>query len=188
MKKIFAMIMVICLLASALCITAFAADEPVMTVSGLTKDGPVKIEDYTSFEAGWNFAMEKAKDSKYLDTNQYDRIVIDLFADWEANADGEFGDSDGVGFRQSTIYVPDSARVILNMNGHTIDRGLGDNNELDGEDFYPLFVTLTDGQRAVLPFVDYTFMIALDALKASMTGEEKTLILDASSPIARLFY
>ena len=34
----------------------------------------------------------------------------------------------------------------------------------------------------------YTFMIALDALKASMTGEEKTLILDASSPIARLFY
>ena len=34
----------------------------------------------------------------------------------------------------------------------------------------------------------YTFMIALDALKESMTGEEKTLILDASSPIAKLFY
>jgi len=34
----------------------------------------------------------------------------------------------------------------------------------------------------------YTFMIALDALKASMTGEEKTLILDADSPIAQLFY
>lgn len=34
----------------------------------------------------------------------------------------------------------------------------------------------------------YTFMIALDALKESMTGEEKTLILDADSPIARLFY
>ncbi|MBR4703730.1 MAG: protease modulator HflC [Oscillospiraceae bacterium] len=34
----------------------------------------------------------------------------------------------------------------------------------------------------------YTFMIALDALKASMTGEQKTLILDASSPIAQLFY
>jgi len=34
----------------------------------------------------------------------------------------------------------------------------------------------------------YTFMIALDALKDSMTGEEKTLILDASSPIAQLFY
>ena len=34
----------------------------------------------------------------------------------------------------------------------------------------------------------YTFMIALDALKASMTGQEKTLILDADSPIAQLFY
>ena len=34
----------------------------------------------------------------------------------------------------------------------------------------------------------YTFMIALDALKASMTGEQKTLVLDASSPIAQLFY
>ena len=34
----------------------------------------------------------------------------------------------------------------------------------------------------------YSFMIALDALKASMTGEQKTLILDASSPIAQLFY
>ena len=133
MKKIFAILMTICLLAGALSITAFAADEPVMTVSGLTKDGPVKIGDYTSFEAGWNFAMEKAIDNEYLENNDYDRIVVDLLTDWNANAEGEFGDSDGVGFRQSTIYVPDSARVMLNMNGHTINRGLGDNNELDGE-------------------------------------------------------
>jgi membrane protease subunit HflC len=34
----------------------------------------------------------------------------------------------------------------------------------------------------------YTFMIALDALRQSMTGAEKTLILDADSPIAQLFY
>ena len=34
----------------------------------------------------------------------------------------------------------------------------------------------------------YTFMIALDALKESMTGEEKTIILDPESPIAKLFY
>ena len=137
MKRIFAILMTICLLAGALSITAFAANEPatgvVMTVSGLTKDGPVKIKGYSSFEAGWNFAMEKAIDNEYLENNDYDRIVVDLLTDWNANAEGEFGDSDGVGFRQSTIYVPDSARVILNMNGHTIDRGLGDNNELDGE-------------------------------------------------------
>ncbi len=34
----------------------------------------------------------------------------------------------------------------------------------------------------------YTFMISLDALRESMTGEEKTLVLDADSPIAQLFY
>ena len=140
MKKIFAIIMTICLMASALCVTTFAADEPatgvVMTVSGLTKDGPVKIEDYTSFEAGWNFAMEKAKDSKYLDNNQYDRIVVDFFADWTANEEGVFGDDDGVGFPEYTIYIPEEARVMLNMNGHTIDRGLGDRNQFDGEVIY----------------------------------------------------
>ena len=31
-------------------------------------------------------------------------------------------------------------------------------------------------------------MIALVALQASMTGAETTLILDADSPIAKLFY
>ena len=136
MKRIFAILMTICLLAGALSITAFAADEPVMTVSGLTKDGPVKIGDYTSFEAGWNFAMEKAEDSKYLDTNQYDRIVIDLFADWVANEEGVFGDDDGVGFPEYTIYIPEKARVMLNMNGHTINRRLGDRNQFDGEVIY----------------------------------------------------
>ena len=33
----------------------------------------------------------------------------------------------------------------------------------------------------------YTFMIALDAMKTAMTGEQKTLVLDSSSPIAQLF-
>lgn len=33
----------------------------------------------------------------------------------------------------------------------------------------------------------YSFMIALDALGESMTGEEKTLILDPDSPIAQIF-
>ena len=137
MKKIFAIIMTICLMASALCVTTFAAestDDFVITVSAEKEDGTVvKLEDYPSFEAGWNFAMEKAKDSKYLDNNQYDRIVVDFFADWKANEEGVFGDDDGVGFPEDTIYIPEKARVILNMNGHTIDRGLGDNNELDGE-------------------------------------------------------
>ena len=138
MKKIFAIIMVACLLTGALSVTAFAADEQergvVMTVSALKKGGKVvKIEDKTSFEDGWNFAMAKANDKDYLDNNEYERIVVDLHSDWKANEEGEFGDSGGEGFQWSTIYIPEQAIVTLNMNGHTIDRGLGDNNELDGE-------------------------------------------------------
>ena len=34
----------------------------------------------------------------------------------------------------------------------------------------------------------YTFMIELDALKSSMTGNEKTLVIGKDSPIARLFH
>ncbi len=33
----------------------------------------------------------------------------------------------------------------------------------------------------------YSFMIAIDAMKKSLTGQEKTIVLDASSPIAQLF-
>ena len=138
MKKFFAMIMTICLMASALCVTAFAADEPaagvVLTVGALKEeDGSlVVISDYDNFEDGWNFAMEKAVDYEYLEDRDYDRIVVDLHADWKANAKGEFGDSEGEGFECSTICIPAKARVMLNMNGHTIDRGL-EYHEWNGE-------------------------------------------------------
>ena len=33
----------------------------------------------------------------------------------------------------------------------------------------------------------YTFMIALDAMKEAMSGDEKTLILSPDSPLAQLF-
>ena len=107
MKKIFAIIMTICLMASALCVTTFAAESTdVITVSAEKEDGTViKLEDYPSFEAGWNFAMEKAKDNNYLDNNDYVRIVVDLHANWIANEKGEFGDSDGEGFECSTICI-----------------------------------------------------------------------------------
>ena len=34
----------------------------------------------------------------------------------------------------------------------------------------------------------YTFVLSLDAAKASLTGENKTLILDQDSPVAQIFY
>ena len=114
MKKIFAILVTICLLASAFCINAFAAllnGEPtpmgnVLTVSALKKDGTSdKIDDYQSFVVGWNAAIKTAL------TNYYDRVVGDFHADWVATG-GEFCD-DGIGFSYDAIYIPENARLTL---------------------------------------------------------------------------
>ena len=139
MKKIFTMIMTICLLVSALSITVFAAEEPapgvVLRVSATEKGGwgNVKIQDYTNFEEGWEAAVTFARNEDSM--KNYSRVVVDFYADWNANAAGEFGDSDGLGFRFSTICVPEDVRITLNLNGHTINRGL-EVCEYDGEVMY----------------------------------------------------
>ena len=137
MKKILAIIMALCLVASLLCITAFAADEPasdvVLRVSGLKTNGTTElIKDYNSFEEGWNDAMVL---SGQLNRNGYERIIVDFYADWNANSKGEFGDDDGKGFDNTTIYIPEDARVTLNLRNHTINRGLTE-WEWDGEVIY----------------------------------------------------
>lgn len=63
------------------------------------------------------------------------RVVVDFYADWNANSIGEFGDSDDDGFQYSTLYVPQNTRILLNLNGHTINRGLKE-WEYDGEVMY----------------------------------------------------
>ena len=132
MRKFFAIIMVICLVAIALCVPAFAADDApaagtVLRVSALKKDGTtiVVIKDYDNFEDGWNAAMELADDSKTMKKNAYDRVVVDIYTDWNA-VDGEFTDDwiNGDGFENDTIYIPEDVKVTLNLNGHTINRGL----------------------------------------------------------------
>ena len=139
MKKIFALVLTLCLMAGALCITAFAAesDTIVMEVSGLKKDGTiVSLNYWTKFDEGWEKAVDFAEDEDFMEEQGLDRIIVDLKADWNANEDGEFGKSSWDGFRYSTIHVPSDTRITINMNGHKINRGLGDNNEDDGEVIY----------------------------------------------------
>ena len=129
MKKFLAILMAICIMASMLCIPAFAADElsapaagVVLRVSALKKDGITEvIKDYDNFEDGWNCAVEQAL-PKNLKSNKYERIVVDFYDDWSANANGEFGDDDGDGFDNTTIYFPDDVKITLNLKNHTIDR------------------------------------------------------------------
>ena len=141
MKKIFAIMMIICLLASVLCITAFAADLPaedvVLRVSALKRDGTtIVIKDYTVFEDGWNAAMELADNSKEMKKNDYARVIVDIYADWNA-VDGEFTKEffNGKGFNWDAIYFQPNVRMTLNLNGHTINRGLTD-WEYNGEVMY----------------------------------------------------
>ena len=145
MKKIFAILMTICLLAGALSITAFAEEVPaegvVLRVSAIKKDGVTleKIQDYTEFGEGWEGAIDFAKDKAQM--AKYSRVVVDFYGDWTANEDGEFGESWrfssnwGDGFQYSTIYVPENLNITLNLNGHTIDRDL-EESEDDGEVIY----------------------------------------------------
>ena len=142
MKKIIVMILTVCMLASMLCITASAADAPasdvVLRVSVLKRDdSTVVIEDYKVFEDGWNAAMELAVNSKELNKNDYARVIVDIYADWNANKDGEFTEDffNGKGFNWDAIYFQPNVRMTLNLNGHTINRGLTE-WEYNGEVMY----------------------------------------------------
>ena len=132
MKKFLAILLAICMMASLLCIPAFAAESAdklpapaagtVLRITAIKGDSIELVGDHTNFEDGWNDAMEHAND---MEDYGYDRIVVDLYADWNA-VGGEFTDDtfNGAGFKNDTIYFNDDVQMTLNMNGHTINRGL----------------------------------------------------------------
>lgn len=78
---------------------------------------------------------------------------------------------DALSFDEQLDYFPEdyneSVLLYAALSNHRYGDGtlkdffMQEYDELDGEDFYPLYVTMTEGQRAILPFVDYTLMIAL---------------------------
>ncbi len=141
MRKICSFILVICLMAMVLCVNAFAAEAPaegiVLRVSGETGSGEIVFyDDYEDHAAGWEAAIDLARNSSEMKAKGFKRVVVDFYADWNAgDANGVFGSSSGDGFQYSTIYVPDDVRITLNLNGHTIDRGLVE-WEYDGEVMY----------------------------------------------------
>ena len=107
-------------MASVCCVTAFAAssvdgdmmnestlneggiirdkvvdESNVIYVGGLLEDGTVEeIGGDESFADGWNAAVKYAKNGDWLDEKGYERIVVDLRADWTASK-GKFGSGDG---------------------------------------------------------------------------------------------
>ena len=128
MKKFLIALIAVFIMASALCVTAFA--EPfnsnvVVELSGLKEDGTIEgLNSWTEFANGWEAAVDFATDEDFMDEHGYVRIVVDFYADWNANSSGVFGKSSWTGFQYSTIYVPSDVRMTINLNGHTINRGL----------------------------------------------------------------
>ena len=129
------MMSLFCVSSSALTVSS----NDVIRVYGLKKDGtPTLLNGYTKFDEGWEAAVDYAEDHDYMDENGYERISVDFLADWNANENGEFGKSWefgsdwGDGFQYSTIFVPSDTKITINLNGHTINRGLR-KYEYDGE-------------------------------------------------------
>ena len=150
MKKIFVILMTICLMVSVFSvasITAFAAEETlpepaagtVLRVTAIKGDETVLVGDYTNFEEGWREAIKEARPSR-MKFNKYERVIVDLCTDWISAEDGNFTDDkwmqgNSFGFNNDTIYIQDDVKITLNLNGHTIKRVLPD-SQSDGEVIY----------------------------------------------------
>ena len=133
MKKIFAIIMIVCLMASLLCVTAFAAETDttsapaegvVLRVRAQKKDGTIDfIGDYKSFQEGWDVGRHYSCDNWDRGRHGYVRSIVDFYADWHADEDGNLTSYYDTLGKVTTYY---NSSMTINLNGHTIDRGLTD--------------------------------------------------------------
>lgn len=181
MKKLIAIVLTICLMATMLCaavsgedmISSPALDLPtgnqtdapkteapvknepareiptdgtVLRISALKSDGTtVKIGDHKVFEDGWNAAVSLAATSSEMKGKGYDRIVVDLYADWNA-VNGQFtkASDNSAGFDWDAIYFRKNVKMTLNLGGHTINRGLT-RSEANGE-----VICIDDGADVII--------------------------------------
>ena len=103
MRKVFSSLLILALVIGCIGPASFAkvqAADVKMTVNGT---------EYTSFSDGWNATYSAGE------------ATVVLYDDWCANG-GDFGS--GKGFSRGRIYAADSVEITLDLNGHTIDRGM----------------------------------------------------------------
>ena len=146
MKKIFAILMVLCLMVGVFSISTFAAEElaapaegTVIRVTAIKGNETVLVGDYTNFEDGWNKAIHEGL-PKQTKKTKYERIIVDFYADWTSADDGNFTDDFALelnreGFNNDTLEIPDDVKITINLNGHTIKRVLPESIS-DGEVMY----------------------------------------------------
>ena len=147
MKKIFAIIMTICLMTTALCVSALpvsAGGDFKLVVQGQGYDGRYwLINAYEDFETGWNEAayyathLDEAWDAcnYYYETEEeraeiegLTHILVEVCMDWNADSNGSFGK--GNGFKEGAIFVPERAKMDINLCRHIINNGRSDKNAI----------------------------------------------------------
>ena len=94
--------------------------------------------------AAWNTAVQES-----IDTGK--QVTFTIEDNWTAPANGSstsFGT--GTGFSNGRILVPEGANIILDLNGHTVDRGLNGKTAVENGGVISVAGTLeiTDGSSS----------------------------------------
>ena len=147
MKKIFAIIMTICLMTTALCVNALpvsAGGDFKLVVCGQGYDGRYwHINSYDEFEKGWNDAVYYAThrddawdvcsyhsetEEERAEVEGLTRILVEVYTNLNADSNGSFGK--GNGFKDGAIFVPERAKMDINLCRQTINNGNAGKNAI----------------------------------------------------------
>ena len=147
MKKIFVIIMTICLMTTALCVNALpvsAGGDIKLVVCGQGYDGRYwHINSYDEFEKGWNDAVYYAThrddawdvcsyhsetEEERAEVEGLTRILVEVYTNLNADSNGSFGK--GIGFKDGAIFVPERAKMYINLCRQTINNGNAGKNAI----------------------------------------------------------
>ena len=136
MKRFFAILLMICMLASMICIAAVpasAAGGDMIFVGAFANNGRVwALGYYGDLEEAWNDAvyfstnLDEAWDRAYEfdlgyereDGENFVRILVEFYGDWSADSNGSFGS--GIGFKDGALYAPRGSKIEVKLNGGAI--------------------------------------------------------------------
>lgn len=107
-------------LVTLICCAAIAFAGLTAAPSTAKADTGVSAQSNAELAAAWNNAVQESIDGNGK------QVTFTLTEDWTAAADSNYSTSfgAGTGFYAGTIYVRQGANIVLDLNGHTIDRAL----------------------------------------------------------------
>ena len=166
MKKFFAIVLTVFILASTLCVGVVPASAGgySVVVCGYSYDyiewGLGVYDDFedawndaiyysTHLDEAWNSSERYESEADRPEVEGFSRIIVYFYDDWNADSEGSFGS--GLGFKDGAIYIPADAKIEVDLCGHTINSGSanGDAMYIDtGADAYIHNGTVIGGMYA----------------------------------------